>query len=679
MGENQLWFGQTLLTYKDKQFHTEGHLRLSLSAATENYSNFNAPTFGISISNNYSKSCNLNIQNAEDLIESFEMAFKKLNGETVSIEKKYTKNIMMIFKIQVDTSNGERVVSIELMSNETDTTKIIVPLKPIFQSFLRRLRFFVENYDRLCSNLLLESTRHEQLQTLKYIHTSIKGLPSQIIYNNTNSNTRSNIRSNTGEDRIPDYVARDTIPDNSARDTIPDSRAPEQFAAAVTELTLDNFDRFIGIDAANIKIPEIENGKLEPQKQNVEIKSSFCEKFINWDLNVLENRIATYAITPNRVSVLYKDLEKELGFENILLPLFSEDEFKSISYLPESFSSIMINANRLIGSPIPSGVPVFYTDLQRRVKPENKVQLEELALDLFMFSGYIRSLRRRLESKLSGANDNKSIFCLNYRCLFDPLYFSFMMFMKRDITVGVVMDRYIYFQKRGVFKRYESLIRDYGLPAIDDLDIKNFVEEFYTNIYGKQPAILELHDDCFRKGEVKLASKNGFTLEQIINEVIPLEIALKMGLEITDKDVVKTYKQTSKVSDEIYNHLTGKQKIKSDVIKEKVTMLYRYVEKFKADLAEQYRDSFLKAIKALDINKYDFSKEEFPLEEFDDRFVKALFVWDPERDPNMKASFTHFSTLVEEEVMTKDTILVVSKNAEPELPVDNFFALLNNE
>lgn len=647
MGEN-LWFSQNLLTYKDKQYHTDGYLRLSLSANTEDYKHYNSPSFNISITNNYQKSCNLNIQNAEDLIESFEMALKKLNGEVISVEKKYSKDTMVIFKILVDTSSGERVVSIELISNESDTTKVIVPLKPIFQSFLRRLRFFVENYDRLCSELLLESIKYDQIQNLNQICSLLKGLPNQLI---------------------------SSIP---SKERIPDSGAPKQDSPGVTQLTLDNFEKFIGPDASNIKIAEIEDGKVEAKKSNIEIKSLFCEKFIAWDLTTLENKLSTYAIMHDKVNVLYRDLERDLNISGAITKIFTEDEFKSIAYLSGSFSSTMANANTIHGVPIPSGVPVFYVDLKNRNVNGNKLQLEELALDLFMFSGFIRSLRRRLESKLQGANDNKSIFYMNYRCLFDPLYFSFLMNMKKDVTIGAVMNRYIYFQQRGVFKNYEVLIRDYGLPAIEESDIKNFVEEFYMNIYGKMPHITQLHDNWFRDGEVKLPSKSSLTLEQIINEVIPVEVAIKMGLQITDKDVVTKFKQNNKVTDEIFSYMVGKQKVKKEsIVKDKITTLFRYVEKFKVDLPEIYRDSFLEAIKALDTEQYNFSKNQFPLDEFDERFVKALYVWNPVHDPNMKSNFTHFSTLVDSEIMTKDSILAVTKNPVIESKVDDFLSLLS--
>ena len=60
--EKTIWFSQTLLTFKDKQFATDGYLKVAISTNTEDYKYFNPPLFNISVSTNIQKSYNLNIQ-----------------------------------------------------------------------------------------------------------------------------------------------------------------------------------------------------------------------------------------------------------------------------------------------------------------------------------------------------------------------------------------------------------------------------------------------------------------------------------------------------------------------------------------------------------------------------------------------------------------------------------------
>jgi len=83
--ENVNWFSQTLLTFKDKQYSTDGYLKIAISTNTNDYKFFNPPLFNISISTNIQKTCNLNIQQAEDLLESFTQVLKQVNGNDIVI------------------------------------------------------------------------------------------------------------------------------------------------------------------------------------------------------------------------------------------------------------------------------------------------------------------------------------------------------------------------------------------------------------------------------------------------------------------------------------------------------------------------------------------------------------------------------------------------------------------
>ena len=104
MSENTKWFSQTLLTFKDKVYATDSYLRVAMSTNTEDYKFFNPPMFNISISNanNFQKTTNLNIQNCEDLIESFEKALQQLNGNDSVVEKHYNKKAKLYFNFGVD-------------------------------------------------------------------------------------------------------------------------------------------------------------------------------------------------------------------------------------------------------------------------------------------------------------------------------------------------------------------------------------------------------------------------------------------------------------------------------------------------------------------------------------------------------------------------------------------------
>ena len=46
------WFSQTIQTYKDKVYGTEGYLRIAILTNSDDHKNFNPPKLNISINNN---------------------------------------------------------------------------------------------------------------------------------------------------------------------------------------------------------------------------------------------------------------------------------------------------------------------------------------------------------------------------------------------------------------------------------------------------------------------------------------------------------------------------------------------------------------------------------------------------------------------------------------------------
>ena len=63
---------------------------------------------------------------------------------------------------------------------------------------------------------------------------------------------------------------------------------------------------------------------------------------------------------------------------------------------------------------------------------------------------------------------------------------------------------------------------------------------------------------------------------------------------------------------------------------------------------------------------YTFNLKDSPwsLDEFDERIVKALYLWQPSLDEKMKANFEYFASLVEDEPMSKENILATVQSHE---------------
>jgi len=629
MNENVKWFGQSLLTFKDNRYDSDGYLRISLSTNTEDYKYFNPPMLAISVQNQHQKQCNLNIQNAEDLLESFTTALKQLNGEETIVEKHYSKHTKMYFRFALSSSTEERVVVIELISSETDAVKVIVPLKPTFQSFLRRLRFFTENYDKMCTNLMMKAIDYENSSIIQRLPGLIKGISSQII-------------SQIPADRIESS----------------DTRAPEpelEKEAEKTSYTIDALDSFIGGDEmSNIKIPEIEDKKIEETGPLVEIRSDFVEKILKYDISNLESKLSSFSVTKNPLIEIVNDLEQTLDFK--ILDGIDDDDLKSLCYISQLNYSYFTKDYTINEEVIPSSTP----PLKFKVKEYDERSVD-LAKDLVTIIGYCRTLRRRLEGKTDNAYDNKAIMYLALRCFFDPMCFSYLERMTKDDLISSIKNRYLYFDQQGLFNKYKQLLIDFNCSAIDYTDIVSYSEEVFDKIIGKSPMINLYHEQCYRSGNLKLASKNTFDLEQIINEFVPVEMNWMLGMDLDNDENIQRLKDQYNASDEVLNNFIEDKKKRKVHKQKKITPLQRWVNEFKQDIPDQYRKDVLKHVEDMEYNTFDISGSPWPLDEFDERIVKAFYVWDPDSDPKMKTNYQYFATLVENEPMTKESILISCK------------------
>jgi hypothetical protein len=622
--ENTVWFSQTLLTFKDKQFSTDGYLKVAISTNTNDYKFFNPPIFNISISTNIQKSYNLNIQQAEDLFESFSQVLKQSNGNDIMIEKRYLKTSNIYFKFTMDNVNQMRVVVIEIISNEADSSKVIIPLKPTFQSLIRRLKYYVENYDQICFNLLNKTIDHSSTQIIQQLPSLIKGISSQITA------------------QIPE---QEFIPDSRALEISPDD-------VEKTSMSIADLDNFMGEDMKNIDIPELKEKKIEEKPTIIEIKSEFVEKVLDGDLMNLESKLVSYAAAKQPILDLANELEESLQFS--LLGNISEDDKKSLVYLSTLFQNYFAKSYTINDTAIPSNTILLKFDGE---KNEKNV---EFAKDILTIIGYMRMVRQRLESKIQNAYDNKALIYLYLRYFMDAFCFSFLDDLNKNEIVSVVQNRYIYFDQIGFFDSYKRLLEENGCKPITKGEMIIFAESASAEACSKEPLVEKIHNELYELNEVKLPTKNQFSLEQIINEFIPVEVSYKMEFNFQDKELVANYKEKNNISDEILNFFTKDSKVKSGIKMERVTPLQKWVDKYKQDIPENYRDSFVKYIKELEFTKFDFTGTSFPLDEFDENIIKALYIWDTESDSNMKTNFTHFASLVENEQMTKESILITS-------------------
>ena len=605
--EETIWFNQTLLTYKDKSEGTNAYLRISISSNTTDFVSFSPPNMSFQISDNLNKSSHINYSNSRDLINSFKEIVKtdpKIlfnNTSGFQIKKRYQKNQNLIFEFKTNI-NEEYVLVIFIKNNETDFSSIIIPANMI-KDIIQLLSEFNKNYIQLADSLALRSISF-QLTKLDDITREIKGMQS----------------------RIEGAV----IPDGGG--AAPEPSPLNDNVVKETELTMDNLNEFLGENMQNIKVAEIDGANTIVEKNNVqEINSSFVEKVLKNDLSSLEPII----MNKTHVGEFANFLESQLPEVFNVIPDVTEDNMKSLIYI----SNLFINFKEKIyieqGVPIPISAPILKYQVIDST-PDNLF----LAFDLFLIQAYIKVFRMKMENKEADPYVNKSLYHLKLRCITDPLIYSFIDKMTIIELSSVISSRFLYYNSVGFFNPYVKILEDNSCSNITLSDIKSFIDNVCEKGFNT-PYIEELHNSQIETNHLRLSAKNNFNIEQIINEIIPLEIEEKLKHELYFEEV----------SDEVKNLF--KQKIKGPTVKKENNLnpIQIYTEYFTKEFDDQTK--IVDFLSDYGDKKIDLSAFPFPLNELDEMAVKGLFLWDPEK---MKTKKSILDT-VGEDPLTKDLII----------------------
>ncbi len=625
--EDVKWFNQTLLSYKDNRYSSEGFLRVSISTSTSDYSSFNPPNLLISIKNNYQKFISLDFTQAMDLIQTFDKIINSLKGnggfKDFQIDRKI-KGTMLVFNAMLNKDYNEIIVKTQIYTNDTDLRVVIAPLQPVFQSFIKCLRYYVDNYFQLCTSLLMKSIDSPEREIINQLPSLIKGVSANITQVNN-----------------LDYGASEPIPNGITEDDI-------SKVAATTE----DLDKFLGEGMGNIKIPEIEvGGKVEETAAPVEIYSPFTEKVLKGNLKTLEDMLRNASMGSTPILDLANEFEKRLDLDEKfkMLPNLNNEDSKSLLYLSKLFSSLAYQNNLVNDTPIPPTNPILRYN-PADYTPDNV----EIAYELFVYGIYVRCVRRKLEDKISDAEHSKALFHIYFRCFLDPFVFSYL--RKDNKLLSICVSRFTSYDKDGVFDYYKKMLESNGLGQITEREIAESVNEANEKALSSGQLIADLHKQAAEAKKVRVTAENNFSLEQITNEIVPLEVLEKTGKSVSSVEEISKILPEHKFSKDILDFFL-KSKPVSKKKETKNNNLTRIILRDKDDIPEKYRDDFVEFLNEFTEKKFDFNQTKFPLDEFGENLIKALYVWDPIGNPIMKTNYKQFFVFVEDEIMTKELIL----------------------
>lgn len=634
----RIYFNQNMLYHKDKTYNSGGSLEISICNNTTDYKNFSAPTLHISVigENNLRRLCSLNYSDSVDL-------FISIKDILANIETVYStnRNNVLLKKYQFDRSlkfefiqiqnMGDRVVVISVIHSSSDFTKVVVPYS-VFSAFaIGILKYFVNEFVKISFDFSSRNLLTEILEQNKMIRNGIMILPTTLIENKEKTNL------------IQPEINKELT--------------------STIEDTIDDFDKFLGKDMENIQIPDL-NSKviLEEKTENSEINSLLINKTLNKDLSVLESMLSASITRPDPMISMFEGFRRSMNLDNSFsfLPSISKNDLKSLLYISKITHDIYLNLYIDKNTPIPSGFQI----LKYKVEDIDSIDSFNinLAYDILLIFGFIKEFRSRMESRESDANKNGSLFYLRLRTFLDPIVYSFINPSKSKIILNTLQSNFKKYSSIGFFNHYQNILSVNGFKIITSDDISSFCNELNEKVLKREEifsvTIDAKHEHLYKTGFLRIKSDNNLSIEQIINELIPLEVLEKNGIDLTEgSDNLKKVLENINVSETILNIFHKKDSVKktNEPKKETLSNILKTVKFFNNEIPEKYRNDFFKFIEDLKNNNYDFTNSIYEEEEFGDNIIKALYIWN--ESDNKKEPLTTFRTKLEDCLLTKDLIL----------------------
>lgn len=648
--EEKSWFNQSLLYHRDQEFNTNSTLDIAISNNTSDYKSYSPITFNIGITNQTRRFFTISYTLAYDLLQNFKLATDSINKSNRNpsdkieiLRKSYDKNLLFTFS----TLNNQIIVGISILQSG-DSVMILIPYS-VFLSIASLLKSYSSEYIKLNIEFTNRSAIIDVLDEMKKIKNNIKIIPSSI-ENMLISPTKTTESNNSNNSEKEYYKTNDTLNNNNNNNETSDElyKFNKEYIENTEKESLD-FETYFKENINSINIPELEKvSEIEGRKNNIELtdKNSIYD-ILDGNLNNLENIISTISISNNPIESLKKiildKIDPSSTFE--LIPGMNENDYKSTVYMSKSIFSYFFNNYVKNNVQIPSSIPII------KYNPQFNTELNmALAYDILLVSSYVRCVRNKLYTRDVDSTKNKSVFYLGIRLFLDFLSFSFIDNIDFNVVKSCVLERFKIYEGSGFFDYYTKLLNSFNLQEVTSMDISYLLDEISNKVIGKVSSVEQSHTNNYNNNFLRLPYNSNLNLEQIINYVIPAQVAIYNNFnDLEDHNGIEKFlRSMNDIPNDIVLILLDKKE------KNRISNLTKIVNKYIDEVPKQYRDSFIFYISTLK-DSFDLNDSRFPIEEFGENIIKGIYIWN---ESEKNESLSNFLLKFEESVMSKDLILL---------------------
>ena len=626
--DTKTWFGQRLIQHKDNSYNSNGSLEVSHSISANEQLTFFDPVFlNISIQNNNARrACSVSFSEALELFTSIKKA--SVNGFAGDTIERNFYNRKLLITLTTISGVGDQVAVFSIIYNDSDFGKVIVP-RLIFESFGYLVKDFIANYSNIMYSLMNKSLMFKVLEASNETSKSIKTLPSMLINMTIDGDLK------IGREQVL-HLANEDL--GAAP---PKPNVTSDFGSFV-DSTLDS----ISIAEIETMEKQLEQGTIN-QQVKVDINSNLFNNVLKNDLSNIESLFNSLSVHENPVAKFIEIISSE-GIN--YLPCNDDVNIsKSLYYIPKILYMKNFNSHVYNSEAIPGGVPIIKYYVNPEMITNDNV---ELSYDLLTIACYMKALRDKLESVMADSRANRAITYIQFRLFTNALMYSFIEHIEPSIIKSCVISRFKYFSEKGVFTKYNSVLAQSNFPEISEFEFGGVLENMTAK--NSKVYIQTLHSQLYDRTDIALPFENKLSIEQILNELVPLEISKRFNFDFDDTAIsADVLKIVDKSSSRKPKEDKPKKPGKITELEQVGTSLSRFLNANKDDVPEKIREEVIDYTKRLRTDLFDCKV--YDLTQFADLALKAIYVWNESKD--RKEKYSDFVAAIEQTILERDFIL----------------------
>ena len=624
------WLSQTIFSHKDREYGTNGYMRVSMSTQTKDSQSFTAPNFTINIQNEgINKTVSLPYQKLFEIYGRLQEAVKsaieeyssKSGNPETQLHFKTGKSTYIDFEFMRGSQQNEPVVRITISHGTSNSTKIVLPFSPEFHSFISLIGDMISNKKYLdwCLHFPNRFFFVEMNEVLKQMPGIVKSAVVQI-------------------DNLKEEPPTPSTP--------PTEPSPEVDSSNTNEASnmMQELDAFVGDGMKNIEMEM--PVKLEVEKTVVkEVVNNKLIEYFKGDIRNFESMVLRCSEKPSPIRQFEKEFS-EIYPDIDCFPGIGKKEMKSLVYLTgREFLLYNFQANT---ESIKRSFSINKYKGFKHAKPSNM----ELAYDLLTLSIFCKICRDRIENKTSDNYLNKTFLHLAIALNISPFIFSFITSDTQLSTI--IRDRYREMENVGLFNDYkgkEFKTYDFDVTERDIVEAVSDITEKYLKSKTSDVDSYMRHVLLYKGGSCILNPDNQLNEEQIINQAVSFEMHVLMNNKNiqTDKKELLAYASEKNMEEEVIT-LFIKTAPKKNI------PIVKFFEDNMSEIPEDSRQEFMARLSEYNNRDYDLSDNKFPYDSFGEQAIKALFLWKPESGEKFR-TYKKFNKAIIKSVHDKQTIL----------------------